>query len=430
MILAAMIIAFLLLLVAGMPVSFAFAFLGILGLFFLGGGTAALDSAALIAWSSVNSFTLTAIPLFILMGDIISRVGFSKDLFDAMHAWFGRQRGGLGIATIFTCGIFSAVSGSSAAACATMGMLAIPEMERFHYDKRLIYGTLTAGGSLDILIPPSVILIVYGAMTDQSIAKLYLAGFIPGFILIFLFIMVINIWTRLNPSLAPALDIRLTLKQKILNTKKALIFLILMVACLGTIYVGVATPTEAAGLGAFGSLILAIIMRRLTWRILRESLLNTVLVSCMVLFLVIGGLTLSNVLLLQNIPSQIMEFAFSLGLPKWGILIAIYLIYGIMGCLIDGLSMMIITIPIVVPMMSKMGMDLIWFGIVMVMLVELSQLTPPVGMNLFIIRNISGGKIEDVIKGSAPFLIAIAVALAIITIFPSIVIYLPYMIKY
>jgi C4-dicarboxylate transporter, DctM subunit len=424
------ILIFLILLSVGMPVNFALGLLGIVGLYLFMGGLPGLDAAALVAWSSANSFTLTAIPLFIFMGDIIMRAGFSKDLFDAASAWFGRWRGGLGVATIFACGIFSAVSGSSAAACATMGLLAIPEMERYGYNKRLIYGTLTAGGSLDILIPPSVILIVYGAFTEQSIAKLYLAGFIPGFILSFFFIVTIYIWVRISPEAAPTLNVNYTIKQKLSITKNALIFILLMAACLGTIYVGIATPTEAAGLGAFFTFVTALVMKRLTWQSLKECLLSTVNVTCMVLFLILGGLILSNVLLFKNIPNEIMEFTFSLGLPNWGVLLALYVIYAIMGCLIDGLTMIVITLPIVAPMIQKMGFDLIWFGIAVVMLVELSQLTPPVGMNLFIIRNISKAKIEDVIIGSAPFLIAIAVGLALVTIFPSIVVYLPRLIKY
>jgi C4-dicarboxylate transporter DctM subunit len=430
MLILIIVFVFLGLLAIGMPVNFALGLLGIAGLYFYGGVANSLSSAAMIAWSSANSFTLTAIPLFILMGDLIFRVGFGKDLFEAANAWFGRFRGGLGIATIFACAIFSAVSGSSAAGCAAMGKLTIPEMERYHYNKRLIYGSVTSGGSLVILIPPSVILIVYGAFAEQSIAKLYLAGFIPGFILAIFFMFLIYIWVRLYPEDAPTVEVKLTLQEKLQKTKHALIFLLLMAACLGTIYVGIATPTEAAGLGAFFTVLTASIMKRLTWSILKESLLSTVSVTCMVLFLVLGGLILSNFLMSQNIPNEIMEYTFSRGLTGWKLLIVIYTIYFFMGCFIDGLTMIIITLPIVVNMMKKMGFDLIWLGIVMVMLVELSQLNPPVGMNLFIVRNISQGKIGDVIIGSFPFLFAIIATLLLITIFPSIVVYLPRLIRY
>jgi C4-dicarboxylate transporter, DctM subunit len=429
MVMLVTVVFFILLLAVGMPVNFALGLLGLVGLYFFG-GVDALSSAALIAWASANSFTLTSIPLFILMGDLIFRVGFGKDLFDAASAWFGRFRGGLAIATIFACGIFSAVSGSSAAACAAMGMLSIPEMERYHYNKRLIYGTVTSGGSLDILIPPSVILIVYGAFAEQSIAKLYLAGFIPGFILSIFFIIVIYVWVRLFPQDAPTVEVKLTLREKFQKTKHSLVFLLLMGACLGTIYVGIATPTEAAGLGAAFTVLAAFLMKRLTWTALKESLLSTVSVTCMVLFLVLGGLILSNFLMTQNIPNQIMEYTFSFGLTSWKLLIVLYVVYALMGCLMDGLTLIIITLPIVVNMMKKLGVDLIWFGIVIVMLVELAQLHPPVGMNLFIVRNISKGKIEDVIVGSAPFLLAIIAALLLVTIFPSIVVYLPRQIRY
>jgi len=425
MVVVIMVMAFLLLLSAGMPVNFCLGLLGIAGLFFLSGGLDAINSAAIIVWSQTNSFTLTAIPLFILMGEIILRAGFSKDLYDAATAWFGKLRGGLGVGTIFASGIFSAVSGSSAAGCATMGLMAIPEMERHHYKKRLIYGTMTAGGSLAILIPPSVILIIYGSFTEQSIGKLFLGGFIPGILLVLLFMAVIFIWTRIDPKAAPIPDMKLSLKEKFLALRGVWSFIVLMIACLGTIYAGVATPTEAAGLGASSSMILALLMRRMTWQILKESLLGTVTVTCMVFFLILGGLILSNVLLFENVPGRIVEFVTSFGLPKWAFLILLYSIYLVMGCFIDGLTMMIITLPIIAPLITAMDMSLLWFGIAMVILVELSQLTPPVGMNLYIIRNISGGKIEDVIMGSLPFLIAMGIGLLIISVFPGLVLYLP-----
>jgi tripartite ATP-independent transporter DctM subunit len=418
---------FLLFMGAGMPVNFVLGLIGIGGLFFLAGGVPTLDSAALVAWSSMDSFTLTAIPLFILMGEVILRTGVSKDLFDAAVAWFGKLRGGLGIATIFASGVFAAVSGSSAAGSATMGILAAPEMERHNYKKRLVYGTLTAGGSLAILIPPSVILIIYASFTEQSVGKLFLAGFIPGFILSLLFVCMIAVWTRIDPSAAPTPDIRMGLVEKIRVSKGVLPFIFLMVLCLGSIYAGVATPTEAAGLGASGSIVLAIILRRFSWAILVDALLNTVKTTCMVMFLILGGLILSNLFLLQNLPNQVLDFTFSLGLPKWTVLILLYLIFLVAGCFIDGLTIMIITLPIVAPLMSNMGYSLIWFGIAIVILVELSQLTPPVGMNLYIIKNVTGARIEDVMMGSLPFVISIMICLIIITIFPAIALYLPEM---
>jgi len=419
-----LIVAFLLLLAAGMSVSFSMGLLGVTGLFLIG-GFSGLDPVGIVAWSSMNSFLLTAIPLFILMGEIILRAGFGKELFDAASAFFGRMRGGLGMATIVAAGIFSAVSGSSAAACATIGLVAIPEMERYQYDRRLIYGTMTSGGSLDILIPPSVIMIVYGAFTEQSIGKLYLAGFIPGFLLSLFFIVVIWAWSRLNPKVAPLQPWVLGWKERVRRLLKVWTFVLLMGLCLGTIFAGIATPTEAAALGVVGSLVMALIRKKLTWKDFKQSLLGTAEVTCMVMFLILGGLILSNLLLQQNIPARVMNYTFSLGLPNWAVLALIYFVYFIMGCLIDGLTMMIITLPIVTPIIKAMGMDLIWFGVIMVVLVELSQLTPPVGMNLYIIRNVSGGKIEDVIMGSMPFTIAIVAALILFTIFPSLSLWLP-----
>jgi len=419
-----LIVAFLLLLAAGMSVSFSMGLLGVTGLFLIG-GFSGLDPVGIVAWSSMNSFLLTAIPLFILMGEIILRAGFGKELFDAASAFFGRMRGGLGMATIVAAGIFSAVSGSSAAACATIGLVAIPEMERYQYDRRLIYGTMTSGGSLDILIPPSVIMIVYGAFTEQSIGKLYLAGFIPGFLLSLFFIVVIWAWSRLNPKVAPLQPWVLGWEERVRRLLKVWTFVLLMGLCLGTIFAGIATPTEAAALGVVGSLVMALIRKKLTWKDFKQSLLGTAEVTCMVMFLILGGLILSNLLLQQNIPARVMNYTFSLGLPNWAVLALIYFVYFIMGCLIDGLTMMIITLPIVTPIIKAMGMDLIWFGVIMVVLVELSQLTPPVGMNLYIIRNVSGGKIEDVIMGSMPFTIAIVAALILFTIFPSLSLWLP-----
>jgi len=289
----------------------------------------------------------------------------------------------------------------------------------------LIYGTMTSGGSLDILIPPSVIMIVYGAFTEQSIGKLYLAGFIPGFLLSLFFIVVIWAWSRLNPKVAPLQPWVLGWKERVRRLLKVWTFVLLMGLCLGTIFAGIATPTEAAALGVVGSLVMALIRKKLTWKDFKQSLLGTAEVTCMVMFLILGGLILSNLLLQQNIPARVMNYTFSLGLPNWAVLALIYFVYFIMGCLIDGLTMMIITLPIVTPIIKAMGMDLIWFGVIMVVLVELSQLTPPVGMNLYIIRNVSGGKIEDVIMGSMPFTIAIVAALILFTIFPSLSLWLP-----
>jgi C4-dicarboxylate transporter DctM subunit len=419
-----LIVSFLLLLTAGMSVSFSMGLLGVAGLF-LAGGFSNLDPVGIVAWSTTNSFLLTAIPLFIFMGEIILRAGFGKELFDAAAAFFGKMRGGLGMATIVAAGVFSAVSGSSAAACATIGLVAIPEMERYNYDRRLIYGTMTSGGSLDILIPPSVIMIVYGSFTEQSIGKLYLAGFIPGFILAFFFIVVIWAWAHIDPKVAPLQAWVMSWRERLRVLVKVWTFVLLMALCLGTIFVGIATPTEAAALGAVGSLVMAVIRRKITWQDFKRSLLGTAEVTCMVMFLILGGLILSNYLLGQNIPARVMNFTFSLGLPNWAVLALIYFIYFIMGCLIDGLSMMIITLPLVIPIIKAMGFDLIWFGVIMVVLVELSQLTPPVGMNLYIIRNVSGGKIEDVIMGSLPFTLAIIAALILFTILPSLSLWLP-----
>lgn len=419
-----LIVAFLLLLTAGMSVSFSLGLLGVAGMF-LAGGFSNLDPVGIVAWSTTNSFLLTAIPLFIFMGEIILRAGFGKELFDAAAAFFGKMRGGLGMATIAAAGVFSAVSGSSAAACATIGLVAIPEMERYKYDRRLIYGTMTSGGSLDILIPPSVIMIVYGSFTEQSIGKLYLAGFIPGFILAFFFIVVIWAWARMDPKAAPLQAWVMSWRERVRVLMRVWTFVLLMVLCLGTIFLGIATPTEAAALGAIGSLVMAIVRRKITWQDFKRSLLGTAEVTCMVMFLILGGLILSNYLLQQDIPARVMNFTFSLGLPHWAVLALIYFIYFIMGCLIDGLSMMIITLPLVIPIIKAMGFDLIWFGVIMVVLVELSQLTPPVGMNLYIIRNVSGGKIEDVIMGSLPFTLAIIAALILFTLFPSLSLWLP-----
>lgn len=419
-----LIVAFLLLLTAGMSVSFSMGLLGVAGLF-LAGGFANLDPVGIVAWATTNSFLLTAIPLFIFMGEIILRAGFGKELFDAAAAFFGKMRGGLGMATIVAAGVFSAVSGSSAAACATIGLVAIPEMERYQYDRRLIYGTMTSGGSLDILIPPSVIMIVYGSFTEQSIGKLYLAGFIPGFILAFFFIVVIWAWARMDPKAAPLQAWVMSWRERVRVLMRVWTFVLLMILCLGTIFLGIATPTEAAALGAVGSLVMAIVRRKITWQDFKRSLLGTAEVTCMVMFLILGGLILSNYLLQQDIPARVMNFTFSLGLPHWAVLALIYFIYFIMGCLIDGLSMMIITLPLVIPIIKAMGFDLIWFGVIMVVLVELSQLTPPVGMNLYIIRNVSGGKIEDVIMGSLPFTLAIIAALILFTLFPSLSLWLP-----
>ncbi|MBI1773873.1 MAG: TRAP transporter large permease [Proteobacteria bacterium] len=409
---------------AGFPVAVALGAVGITStfLFLHGKGMGIIGYAA---WEMSNSFVLGSVPLFIFMGQLLLHSGISQRLYEGSTALMGKTKGGLLQTNIFACAIFATISGSSVATAATVGYMAIPEMEKRGYDRKMTMGSLAAGGTLGILIPPSTPLIIYGVLVEQSIGQLFIAGIIPGIVLALLFMAYIWLQVAFRPELAPSFEPmpwRERLGKVMLMWP---IFVIMMVVLVG-IYAGIVTPAESAAVGASIALVFAAAFRKLTWPVLWSSLLDTVRSTSMLLFIMVGASIVSGTLGLMRVPDQLSAWVVSLNMAPVMVLMAIYGMYLFLGCFIDTVSMVVLTIPVVYPIILKLGYDPIWFGIALVMLVEMAMITPPVGLNLFTIQGIRPDQpLSDVIKGSMPFLIMMFVGLAILTIFPELATWLP-----
>jgi tripartite ATP-independent transporter DctM subunit len=359
------------------------------------------------------------------MGYFASNSGLSEALFRACNTWLGHHRGGLALATIGGCGAFAAVCGSSIATAATMTQVALPEMKRFNYDYSLATGSIAAGGTIGILIPPSVILVLYGILTETNIGELFLAGFIPGIMTIIFFMVTIAITTRIFPDSGPR-GVKTTFKQKIMAFKDVWGTVILFVLVIGGIYTGIFSPEEAAGIGASGALTLALFARTMTWGVFVNCLMKTVTTSAMIFTILIGAILFNNFLVLSAVPDVIGAWIGGLPFSSTGIMLIILLIYLVMGCALDSLAMILLTIPIFFPVVSNLGFDPVWFGIIVVMVVELGLITPPVGMNVFIIKGMAPEvPLSKIYKGVMPFVIAQILLITIIVFFPKIATWLP-----
>jgi C4-dicarboxylate transporter, DctM subunit len=408
----------------GQPVAFAMFTMGIVGLLALLGGKG-LISIQWILWQSPNNAVLIAVPLFVLMGEILLHTGLSGRLYRSMAYWLGKVPGGLFHSNIGACAIFAAISGSSPATAAAIGAVSIPEMEKRNYDQNMMLGSLAAGGTLGILIPPSITLIVYGAMVGESIGQLFMAGFIPGIMLALLFMIYIFIRSLINPKLAPALE-SVSWRTRFASLGMVAPILLLIGAVLGTIYLGVATPTEAAALGVVMALILGFASRTLSWKVLRGSMSETVQVTVSVMVIFIGASLISLIMSQVGIPIQIAEAVAESTLSPYVILVLIYAIFLVLGCFFDPMSVMVLTIPVLYPVLLELGFDLIWFGIILVILIEAGMITPPVGLNLYIIQSIAPKyRFEQIVSGVMPFFLMQLVAIAIITLIPAIATWLP-----
>lgn len=378
-----------------------------------------------ISWSTSNEFLLVAIPLFILLGEILLRTGFAERMYDAMSLWLSWLPGGLMHANIGACALFAATSGSSVATAATVGTVALPQIQRHGYNESLFLGSIAAGGTLGILIPPSINLILYGVLTNTSVPQLYLAGFIPGFLLALIFIMTIAIACIARPRWGGH-RINATWKQRFTSLVDLLPPLGLFFLVVGSIYAGLATATEAAALGVMGALVLAAFSRRLTLSMLREAIEGTMRTTAMIMLIVIAAAFLSFVMSATGLTTALVNAVISLHLSKGEMLLIVVIFYLILGCLMETLSMMITTIPIIAPIMIAMGFDPVWLGIVIIVLVETALITPPVGMNLFVVHSLrSKGSMNEVIVGSFPFVLALLVMIALLAFFPSIAMWLP-----
>ena len=418
-------LAILLLLMAlAIPVA---ASLGVLGLlldqFF--GFLPLTKGAGEIAWSSSNEFLLVSLPLFILLGEILLRSGLAEKMYGAMVKWLSWLPGGLMHSNIAACALFAATSGSSVATAATVGTVAIPQARRYGYNENLFLGTLAAGGTLGILIPPSINMIIYAVLTNTSVPKLYLAGIIPGIILTLLFMIVVLVACWYRPAWGGQ-RIATSLSACIASLIHLLPPLFIFLVVFGSIYAGVATPTEAASLGVIAGLILAAFTGTLNWPMLRNCLEGTMKSTAMVMLIIIAAYFLNFVMSSIGLTTKLTDFMQGLGWSKWQMLFAVVVFYVVLGCFMETLSMMITTIPIIAPVMTGLGFDAIWFGIVVIVLVETALITPPVGLNLFVVQNLrKDGTLNDVIVGALPFVAALFVMLLLLALFPSLALWLP-----
>jgi C4-dicarboxylate transporter DctM subunit len=419
-----LIVVLVILLGLGTPISFCVGFLGVVGvLIFLDVGTL-YQIAEISADSGTNLFMLT-LPLFILMAEVVSFSGVGDDMYTAAHNWLSWLPGGLAISSIVTCTGFAAISGSSAATAASVGLVSIPEMIKRGYNHKLAVGSIAVGGTLGILIPPSIPMIIYGVITEVSIGKLFIAGIIPGIMLSFILCLAIALAVKIKPDLAPRVD-AVSWSERMSSLKNVWAFIVLALSIIGSIYAGIATPTESAAIGATLSVVIALIYRRLTVKAIHGALLRTVSVTAMIMFLVIGGNIFAFLLSTLSIPQYVTETITALSVSKWAIMIIINIILLIMGCLLDPMAIMVIVLPIIFPIVTQLGFDPVWFGIVVTINVEMGMITPPVGLNLFILKgSVPGIKMNDIVGGALPFLLLLMLGLAIIMVFPPLAIWLP-----
>jgi len=418
-------VSMLLMLAVGVWVSLALVGVAVLGLMLSGN-----DQIGLLfgtsSWGASTAWSLTALPMFIWMGEVLFRTRLSADLFTGLAPWMGGLPGKLLHVNVLSCGIFAAVSGSSAATAATIGRMTLPELKAQGYSDRMAVGTLAGSGTLGLLIPPSIILIVYGVAAEVSIGRLFIAGALPGLLLVVLFMGYTMIWALLNKDELPAHDKeQISLARKVAALRKLVPILGLIGFVLGSIYGGLTTPTEAAALGVFGALVLALVTGSLTLESFKDSLLGAVKSSCMIGLILIGAHFLTLAMGFLGIPRALTEWIGTLGLSPLELLICLTALFVVLGCFLDGISVVVLTVAVVLPMVQHAGIDLLWFGIYIVLVVEMSQITPPVGFNLFVIQALTGKNILYVARAALPFFLLILLAIGLIYWFPQIVTYLP-----
>lgn len=419
------IIILIIMLFSNMPVGFVMGLLGFLGFAYVRGLNPGLSLLARDVFDVFSSYGLTVVPLFVFMGQIAFYSGISRRLYDSAYVLLGNLRGGLAMATVGACAGFSAISGSTSATAATMATVTLPEMKRYKYDMGLATGTVAAAGSLGILIPPSVIFIVYGILTEQSIGKLFAAGIFPGILLSILFLLTIYLRVLKNPSLAPP-GPKTSLKEKARSFAGVIETLIIFALVMGGIFFGIFTPTEAAAAGAFVTLLLAIIRRQLTWNGFVDSIADTTRISCMVMVIVAGAVIFGHFMAITRVPYDLANWVGNLPLPRHAIMMMIILIYLFGGCFMDALAMIMLTVPIFFPVSEALGFDPIWFGVVIVLITEMGVITPPVGVNVYVVYGVAKDvPLEEIFKGVMPMLIALLVCNLIILFFPQIALFLP-----
>ncbi len=381
-------------------------------------------------WDASWNWALTALPLFIWMGEILFRSRLSEDMFKGLAPWLSWLPGRLLHVNIVGCGVMAAVAGSSAVTCATVGRMSIPELKKRGYDENMCIGTLAGSGTLGLLIPPSIMLIVYGVVAQQSIARMFIAGILPGILLVAMFMGFVIIWSWIYPDKTPPNDIRMTFREKVWSSRRLIPVICLIISVIGSIYGGIATPTEAATLGVIGALVLAAISGNLNWATFVDSLMGAMKTSCMIAFILVAAAFLSISMGFTGLPRALAGWVNGLGLSVPALLCVLTIFFIILGCFLDGVSMMVLTASVVLPMVQNAGIDLIWFGIYIVIVVEMAQITPPVGFNLFVLQGMTGRDIIQVTKASIPFFCVMLASIVVLAVFPEIATFLPkYMVQ-
>ena len=383
------------------------------------------DAMAVTIWGSASSWTLTALPLFVWMGEILFRTRLSQDMFRGLAPWMQALPGRLLHVNVVGCTLFAAVSGSSAATCATIGKMSLPELKKRGYPDGISVGSLAGAGTLGLLIPPSIIMIVYGVSAEVSIAQLFIAGVLPGAMLALLFSGYLVYWALRHPTLVPPRDAPLSLAGKLRESRHLIPVVLLIAAVLGSIYSGVATATEAAAVGVLGALLISAAQGSLNWQTFKSSLLGGTRLYCMIALILAGAAFLTLSMGYIGLPRHLAEWIGAQGLSQWQLLVALLLFYLVLGCFLDGISMVVLTMGVILPTITKAGIDPLWFGIFIVLVVEMAQITPPVGFNLFVLQGMTGRDIGWIAKVTLPFFFLMVAAVALIYVFPGIVTWLP-----
>ena len=383
------------------------------------------DAMAVTTWGSASSWTLTALPLFIWMGEILFRTRLSNDMFRGLAPWMQRLPGRLLHVNVVGCAIFAAVSGSSAATCATIGKMSLPELERRGYPKGISLGSLAGAGTLGLLIPPSIIMIVYGVTADVSISELFIAGILPGALLALIFSSYIALWALRHPDQIPPPDPVMTLAQKLAESRALIPVVLLIVAVLGSIYTGIATATEAAALGVLGALIISALQGSLDWRTFKESLMGGTRLYCMIALILAGAAFLTLSMGYIGLPRHLAEWIAAMGLSQLQLIVSLTIFYVLLGCFLDGISMVVLTMGVIQPTIQKAGIDPLWFGIFIVVVVEMAQVTPPVGFNLFVLQGMTRRDIGTIARAAFPFFLLMVLMVGLLYAVPEIATFLP-----
>jgi C4-dicarboxylate transporter, DctM subunit len=422
-------LALFILIFSRMPVGFVMALIGFTGFGYIVNYDAALNMTAKDIFDVFGSYNLTVIPLFILMGQISFHAGISSRLFEVAYKFIGHWPGGMAIATIGACAGFSAICGSTNATAATMAAVTLPEMRKYHYKDTLAAGVVAAGGSLGILVPPSVVFIIYGIMTEQSIGKLFVAGIVPGILLAGLFLLAIVIWVQFSPEVAPR-GPRTDFRARMASLSGLIETLLLFLLVMGGLFLGFFTPTEAGAVGALGSILIALFRKNLSWKGFIQSLFETTRISCMILVIVAGATIFGHFLAITRIPFDIAEWVTALHLPAYMIMGMIILVYLLGGCVIDALALIMLTVPIFYPVVLSLGYDPIWFGVIIVLVTQIGVITPPVGVNVYVVSGVARDiPLHVIFKGVIPLLGALIAATLLMLPFPEIALFLPNMMR-